>query len=268
MSRKLKLAALQKRIGSYIPPAEFHRLHELGVDLVCLPEYFFIPDGTRNQIETTSHRQTILSRLAAYSRELVGAVVGGTLVEEEEGRYYNACHIFDCGQHIGFYRKRHLTGREQALDLKSGEGPAVFELRGFRLGVLICADVLLAESYRELAPLKADVIAVPTVSPYLENDTVAEKHRRDQEYFVKGARLAGAYVVKACGVGSLMGGRLQGRSLICSPAGIITRVTPRNEMLESTLIAEVDLDKLPGAVRQNNTLAAPELFLLPGPSRT
>jgi hypothetical protein len=118
--------------------------------------------------------------------------------------------------------------------------------------------------FRELAPLKPEVIAVPTVSPYLENDTMADKYSRDQEYFVRGAQLAGAYVIKTCGVGTLMGGRLQGRSLICSPQKVLARVPPSKEMLEATLIEEVDLDSLLLPAVPGRKADTPQYALPPG----
>jgi len=264
MSRKLKIAALQKRVGSHISPATFERLHEAGVDIVCLPEYFFISDGVRNQVETAGQRQNILTQLEAYSRSLAGVVVGGSLVEKAGDGYFNTCHIFDSGRQVGYYRKRHLTVREKEVGLSPGERPVVFEIRGFRLGILICADVLVRDYFRELAQLKPEVIAVPTVSPFLENDTVAEKYSRDQEYFMRGAQLSGAYVIKACGVGILMGGRLQGRSLICSPQKVLARVIPSKEMLEATLIEEVDLDSLLLPAAPEKERKTPHYALPPG----
>jgi predicted amidohydrolase len=185
-------------------------------------------------------------------------------VEEAGGRYFNTCHIYDCGRHIGYYRKQHITSRESAVGLSPGERSTVFEIRGFRLGVLICADVLYPESYENLIERRPDVIAVPTVSPYLEHDPVAEKYRRDLEYFVQGAQIVGAYIVKACGVGSLMGSRLQGRSLICSPQKVLSRVKPSNEMLEATLIEEVDLDALPLPQTPKAIATVPQFLLPPG----
>lgn len=244
MSRILKVAALQKRMGGVIPTAEFDRLRDLGVDLVCLPEYFFIPDRVRNQVDTAFHRQAILNRLETLSKRLVGVVVGGSLIEREGPHFYNACHIFDCGRHVGVYRKTHPTQNERSAGISPGENHRIFEVRGIRLAVLICADALFLESFQALADLKPDLIAVPTTSPFLPDDTAAEKNRRDQEIYVTGARAARSYLLKVCGVGSLMGQRLQGRSLICSPDGIIAGINPRNEALETTLIADIELDKL------------------------
>lgn len=245
MSRKLKIAAIQKRAGSHLQITEFDRWHERGIDLLCLPEYFFVVEGVRHPREMVGRRRTILTQLEAYSRRLAGIVVGGTLIEQEGNRLYNTCHIFDSGRYVGFYRKRHPTSHEQAGGISPGDEFKVFDIRGFRLGVLICADVLHPDSFLALAKLQPELIAVPTVSPYLEDDTIENKYRRDQDLFVAGAKTANAYILKACGVGDLMGERLQGRSLICSPQGILQRVNPRAEAFETVLTAEIDLDILP-----------------------
>ncbi len=242
MSRKLTITALQKRIGSHIPITEFDRLHDQGVDLVCFPEYFFLPDGTRNQLDSAGKRQVILKLLESYSRRLAGIVVGGSLVEAEGGHFYNTCHVFDGGRPVGWYRKLHPTRHERELGITPGEQYKTFEVRGFKLGVLICADVLHPDSFQELAKLQPDLIAIPTVSPLLNDDTVERKYLRDRDLFEAGAKTAKAVVLKACGVGPLMGQPLQGRSLICSPQRIIARINPRAESLEAELTAVVDLD--------------------------
>jgi predicted amidohydrolase len=222
----------------------FDRLSELGVDIVCLPEYFFIPDRVKNQVETFHFKGWILETLEAYSRRLVGVVVGGSLVEKEGRYFYNTCHVFDCGRHVGYYRKVHPTEGEREKGIQPGDSFEVFEVRGIRLGVLICADVLYPSSFEKIAERRPDLIAVPTTSPYVPGDTVADKKRRDHDIFVAGARRANAFILKACGVGTLMGKRLQGRSLICAPWGIIEVVNPRSEMLETVLTAKIDVDVL------------------------
>jgi predicted amidohydrolase len=165
-------------------------------------------------------------------------------VEAEDGRYYNVCHVFDQGRHAGFYRKVHPTDREKEDGISPGARFQMLEIRGLRLGLMVCADVLFPQSFRQMAALKPDLIAVPTISPYQPDDTVDKKYRRDQELFVAGARAAGAFILKACGIGSIFGHRLQGRSLICSPFGVITRINPRAEHQEEVLTAEINLDQL------------------------
>jgi predicted amidohydrolase len=237
MNRTIRIAALQRRVGIPIPPDEFDRLREQGIELVCLPEYFFIPPSTRSQQDTLALRSEILSSLEDFSRRLQGIVAGGSLVEEEGGGLFAACHVFDRGRHIGFYRKMHPTDHERHVGIQPGNQPVVLDIRGLRLGLLICADVLFPDSVHALVPLKPDLIAIPTASPYRPNDTIEEKFLRDREIFLAAARITRAMILKTCGVGSLMGERLQGRSLICDPQGILTRIAPDMEDAEATLTA-------------------------------
>lgn len=242
MKHKLKITALQKRMGGLIPAYEIDRLIKLGVNLICLPEYFFVPDNIRNQILTASYRQSILDKLEMLSRKINGIVVGGTLVEKEGLLYHNTCHIFNDGKHIGAYHKMHLTSGEKEIGISPGDGYRVFEIHGLRLGILICADVLVPQSFEKLSELGPDLIAIPTTSPFRRDDTTERKHRRDSDIYVAGAEKTGAHILKACGVGYLMGKRLQGRSLICNSDGIIANVHPTEESLEATLTAEIEVE--------------------------
>lgn len=224
-------------MGLPIPPDEFDQLREQGIELVCLPEYFFIPSSIRSQQETLSLRSAILSSLKDYSLRLGGTVVGGSLVEEEDGELFAASHVFDRGRHIGFYRKMHPTDHERRVGIRPGNQPVVLEIRGLRLGLLVCADVLFPESVYALASLQPDLIAIPTASPYRPNDTVEEKFLRDREIFLAAARITRGIILKTCGVGSLMGEKLQGRSLICDSRGFLARVAPNKEDEEAILTA-------------------------------
>ncbi|MBU1880954.1 carbon-nitrogen hydrolase family protein, partial [bacterium] len=154
MAHTIRVAALQKRMGGVIPTAEFESLRQKGVDLVCLPEYYFVPSKVRSQIETAALKKAILQRIQLYSNQLVGVVVGGTLIEEEYGRYYNTCPVFDCGKFVGSYRKMFPTPREREKGISSGTSHTVVEVRGIRLGLLICADVLYSASFNKIRELQ------------------------------------------------------------------------------------------------------------------
>ncbi len=241
MSRTLKVAVLQREMGKPLDPSEFDRLSDAGVKLASLPEYFFLPDGVTDQSQTVEMRESILSLICHYSRRLNGTVVGGTLVEEEAGRFYNSCHIYDRGNHIGYYRKINPMPGEKEKGIAEGESHRVFEIRGLRLGILICADVLSSANFDAMAKLSPDVIVVPTESPYLPNDSIAEKQQRDREIFMRGAGITSAYILKTCGVGNLMGNRIQGRSLICDGKRVIIQAKSSEEEEEVTLITELSL---------------------------
>ncbi len=81
--------------------------------------------------------------------------------------------------------------------------------------------------------LGARIIFIPTFSLRRE-ESVEDKYRRDEEIFVRGAKLAEALVVKVCGVKSDYKDFLQARSLVASPEGVLYRVKPEEE--DSTML--------------------------------
>ena len=87
-------------------------------------------------------------------------------------------------------------------------------------------------------------MAVPTNSPFREDDTVEAKFARDATWFVAGAQAARAWVLKSCTVGGIFGRRSQGRSLVAGPDGVLTRVEPEHEALEACLIVDLPGVKL------------------------
>ena len=53
-----------------------------------------------------------------------------------------------------------------------------------------------------------------------------------------------SYIVKVCGIGRIFGKRLQGRSLVAAPWGVLTRVSPREEQSKHILNVELDMEKI------------------------
>jgi predicted amidohydrolase len=156
-------------------------------------------------------------------------LIGGTLTELTPDGYYNTCYVFENGKEVGFYRKVYPTAHEQEAGILKGSEFKMFELRGIRVGVLICADVLFQESFEELSALRCEITFIPTASPFRKGESVEEKYERDRSIFVEGAKKLGCPVVKTCGVGTTFGHTIQGRSLIATPAGVVTRAEPEKE---------------------------------------
>jgi len=183
-------------------------------------------------------------------------VIGGSMVMPTEGGLANTTMVFSRGRLHGSYQKMNLYGKESARGVVPGKKVVAFDIAGTRIGVLICADVLDPNSFRELRKLQVDIIFVPTTSPYRPEDTPYDKQLRDNEIFVRGAQLANAYVVKAGGVGTLFGHRLQGRSGVFAPWGILAKVKIEDENCRRVLFAQLDLDEI-REFKQKMTFAVP-----------
>ena len=241
---KASVALYQKSSDGIFDLGKIEKVIGKGFDFVCLPEYCFIPSGAQSQLDTARDLKKNLEILVELSIRLDTVLIGGSVVEEENGKFYNICNVFDRGRLAGKYRKVNLYRREAGKGISTGNRYEVFEIAGVQIGILICADVLYPQSYRKLAELAPDIIFVPTTSPYRAEDDVKAKEKRDSDYFLTGGKTTSAYVAKCCAVGSLLGGRLQGRSLIAAPWGILKRVLFEDEDKELVLTAELDLEEL------------------------
>ncbi len=207
--RRVRAVLWQIQPGRLWEIEERRRIKALEPDLVILPEYHAVPGDFVTPLRSFVHFDRNLDRLRSLAVELDTVVVGGTVVEKEGKDYFNSCFVFDRRITAGFYRKIHITEKERAAGMSPGSAYRVLEAASFRVGILVCADVLHPEAFAAMREQKADIVAVPTVSPYLPDDTIEAKERRDEEIFVAGARACGAYVLKVCAARSFLGHRLQ-----------------------------------------------------------
>lgn len=221
----------QLKIGAGITLAEKIHIFKRKPDLLCLPEYFLMPQNSQDYSLFAAHYQENLKYLARLSNELNTTLIGGTIVEKSGEDKYNTSYVYRRGSKIASYRKCHPTRNELKMGIRPGNRSIVFSHDGIRVGILICADALDQGCFEKMGKMNVDIIFVPTVSPLLEDDNAAKKARRDQEIFVEGAKIAGAYIVKTCGIGTIFGHEINGRSLIASPWGILWQISPPHEQL-------------------------------------
>lgn len=149
----------------------------LKADLIVLPELFatgyaFVsPDETRQLGETTD------GPTAGFMKELsaeTGAVIVGGFIELEDDRTYNAAMMVFQDKIIGTYRKIHLFNKEK-LWFSEGDKPyQVYDVKGMKIGMMICFDWIFPEVTRTLTLRGAQIIAHPSnlVMPYCQNAMV------------------------------------------------------------------------------------------------
>jgi predicted amidohydrolase len=255
----ITVTALQAPLGGEITLEDKLHLIRHRPDFVSLPEYFFIRRTDRDYSDGDSLLEERLLMLANLSKELACAVIGGTLPHPVDGGYANTATLFNRGVRVGSYQKVNPYGREERHGIVPGNEFRVFDIEGVLVGILICADALDMGSFATMKRLGAEVIFVPTVSPHRKDDTVFEKERRDATIFVAGAQKARAYVVKTCGIGTLFGGRLQGRSGIFAPWGILHRVAPDSEDKKLLLTDYLDI----GEIREFKRMMDPSALRSP-----
>ena len=229
MKINLKVALLQDQPGSGIRDDYMRILKNAHPEILALPEYYFVRPGDDSVIVSSFRCNEIKSQMMEWSRILGCILIGGSIVEEDEGRLYNRSYLFDCGTIKGYYDKIHPYDNEGRSLIAPGFEYKAFCVRGFRIGILICADVLYPSSFSNIRGLRPHMIFVPVTSPYIENEPRQKKFSRDKRLFASGARLADSIIFKVCASGSIIHHRLQGRSLITTPEDIRWRIEPEFE---------------------------------------
>ncbi|MBX7150225.1 carbon-nitrogen hydrolase family protein [bacterium] len=217
----IRIVLYQQKLIGKILPEDFNAIKNMHPDFVCLPEYFFIKEGF-GHVEQARFAEENIEAISKLSIELDSVLIGGSIVEKIEDRYFNVSYIFDRGLKIGRYCKVHLFKGELHSNLTPGHDFRAFDIQGIRVGLLICADVLYPESFAAMNNFQCDIVFVPTTSPK-KTETLADKLERDEIIFVKGAQTAEAYIAKCCAVGSIFNSPIQARSLIASPETIMQR---------------------------------------------
>lgn len=237
----VRVVACQQPLDERISAETRKRILAQKADFVCLPEHYPLAKDIANLQQAAERYDERKAYLCSLSRDLNAVIVGGTLTERTGSGFYNTCYVFEEGREIGSYRKVHPTDREQAAGVQPGNEFKVFTIRGLRIGVLICADVLHALSFQQLASMQCQITFIPTASPLREGEPVESKIERDRSIFFEGARSMDCPIVKTCGVGTTFGHSLQGRSLIATPERIVARAEPHQEHSALLLFAELEL---------------------------
>jgi predicted amidohydrolase len=221
-----------------------------GAALAVLPEaavtgYAF---DDRDEALTVARRASAVAgdRLAEIAARSGVAVLAGTLEADGEELFNVAVSVTPDGQRRQ-YRKTHLPylGVDRFVT-PGGDPPAVVELAGLRVGVLICYDLRFPEAARVCGLEGADLIALPTNWPVgvdFHPDLFAPARAAENH----------CYLLAADRVGEERGTTFMGRSLLLDPDG--RRLAVASDEAEEILVGEVDpeiarethIRRLPGA---------------------
>ncbi len=214
-----------------------YKAADLGSKFICLPEYFFMPAS----VEDNKHIDRLVDKtyeltvqlLKRVSKEVDAYIVGGTLLEEFRGKYYNTCLFLKHGKILGKYRKMHLTEWEKEAGLNVGRTFRIFETEFCKAGILICADVFYPRTVKRLASLGAEVIFLPVSAsrthPYVQGHPLTTKRAEDNKVFI----------LKN---GNTRSNSRGGNSAIISPWGILNEA--KDEKNTKIISADLDINKL------------------------
>lgn len=153
-----------------------------GANVVALPECFNSPYGTsyfKDYSETIPGNSTELLSNAARENNIF--LIGGSIPEEDNGKYYNTCTVFNPeGTMVGKHRKVHLfdidvPGKirfKESETLSPGNTFTTFDTPYCKIGIGICYDI----RFPEMANIYSDMGCKLLVYPGAFNMTTGPAH--------------------------------------------------------------------------------------------
>lgn len=151
--------------------AAIERVSKAGAELVVLPEMFCVPYDTKlfphYAEKEGGEAQQMLSSAA---RECGVWLVGGSICEEEDGRYYNTSYVYNSeGTFVTKHRKKHLFDIDikggqyfkESDILSPGEAITVFDSPWGKIGLGICFDIRFSKTAMTMVDEGATMLIYP-----------------------------------------------------------------------------------------------------------
>jgi omega-amidase len=206
--------------------------------IIALPEYFTVPncmadftDAQKISKETCKETLNFLQEKSKRIGEIY--LLGGSVLEEDGGRYYNTSTLWKGGSLLAKYKKINPVRAEIKAGVAKGDQPTVVNTEIGKIGLLVCADTFDPELVKRVANLRAEIISLPVAAmgthPIVQGHPLTEQIARDY----------GLFLLKVGNVCSSMRG---GRSAIIAPWGILGEVTDAPK--DSILTRELDMQRL------------------------
>jgi omega-amidase len=207
-------------------------------DLIALPEYFTVPncmaDFTDAPKISKQTCQKTLDFLQKISAQIDGIyLLGGSVLQEEGGKYYNTSTLWRNGKLLAKYKKINPINAEIKAGVSKGNSPLVFDTDFGKLGMIVCADSFDPDLVTKIAAMGAEIVSLPVAA--MGTHPTVQGHPLTEGI----ARNFGVFILKVGNVCSNMRG---GRSAIIAPWGILGEVTDAPE--DSILTADLDMEML------------------------
>jgi omega-amidase len=205
---------------------------------IALPEYFSVPNNMEHFISAEKICKETYAEttrfLAEMSKEIEGIyLLGGTILEEDRGKFYNTSTLWLKGRLIGKYWKRNLINAELKAGVSRGDKPAVFTTEHCKVGILVCADMFCPPAIKAVVDLGAELVFLPVAAmgthPHVKGHPLTEKLATNN----------GIYVIK---VGNVSSNARGGRSAFITPWGIEQEAT--DAVKDSVMTTDLDMQKL------------------------
>lgn len=182
-------------------------------DIILLPELWSSGYDFDNFADLAATSPIMLKHLATIA-ETRGSFIGGTLVEEEGGKFYNTFFLIDPQGHLrAAYHKIHLFSlMAEDRYFAPGNKPCLVEICGVKVGLMTCYDIRFPELSRNLALQGAQLLLVSAQWP--------QPRTAHWRTLLKARAIENQLFVAACNrIGQGQEHRYPGNSVIIDPWG-------------------------------------------------
>jgi len=215
----LQITVTERDKDATLRKAERLIRNEPDADLIILPELWNIGflSFDRYISEAEDEHGPTLTCLKGLAVELGTHIHTGSLVESDNGEYYNTSYLLSPqGNILAKYRKIHLFGfqSQETRILKPGKEVTVVETPLGKIGMATCYDLRFPELFRRMASIGAELFLVCSAWPYprLESWIMLNRVRALENL---------AFLVSSNSVGPNQGGTFVGHSMAVDPWGTI-----------------------------------------------
>ncbi len=199
-------------------------------DIIILPELWSSGYDFKNLPQMSTTTPAMLEHLAKIARAK-RAYVGGSLVEEENGNFYNTFFLTNPdGDQIAAYRKIHLFSlMDEDRHFSPGQKPCLVKIYGIEVGLMTCYDIRFPELSRTLALQGAQILLVCAQWP--------RPRTAHWRALLKVRAIENQLFVAACNrIGQSQEYSYPGNSAIIDPWGETTLKTPQRQGVFSATI--------------------------------
>ncbi len=170
--QKIKIAGIQMASIIGDVPANHKKLIKLleqniegkNIDIIALPEVWTVGWECSKFLESAEdiNNSKTIDLLRVLAKKYNSFFIGGSLITNENGCYYNTCPVIaPTGDIITTYKKNHLFsyyGCNEGNYVKCGNSPVMVNILGLNIGLSICYDIRFPELYRAYRKAGADVL--------------------------------------------------------------------------------------------------------------
>ncbi|MEW5756817.1 MAG: NAD+ synthase [Pseudomonadota bacterium] len=143
---------------------------DLHADVIVFPELAVSGYPPEDLLLRPGLHTRVLKVMERIKREISGIVAVIGYPRQAAGGLYNAASVIQGSTVLGTTLKQHLPNYsvfdEKRYFMPGAETPAVVEIKGAKLGVVICEDIWMPGPVRQAVDAGAQIVLVLNASPY------------------------------------------------------------------------------------------------------